>query len=100
MDYLKVDIVIAHSYLRELITLLESLGVTSYTVLEITHTKKAGGHERLAEGLLSVTRSSLLFTIASEKLTKTIIEKVQPYLTDRDGFLIAYPVSYVGAAPT
>jgi nitrogen regulatory protein PII len=95
MKYQKIEIIISNSFLQELIKKMEKVGVHGYTALEIFRGKGVKRGEQLAEGLLPTTRSSLVFTIASESLTQKIIDELQPYLEERGGVIYTYDVNYV-----
>lgn len=94
MNLLKIEIIISNTFLQTLLEKLENMGVHGYTALEIFRGKGAKRGEQLSEGLLPTTRSSLIFTIASEELTTTIIENVQPFLDERGGILLTHKIEY------
>lgn len=94
MKYYKIEIIVSNSFFQDLIARLERLGVHGYTALEIFKGKGAKNGEQLSEGLLPITRSSLVFTVATRALTNKVIEHIQPYLDQRGGVLITYPIHY------
>lgn len=94
MKYLKIEIIVSNSFFRDLIDRLEKLDVHGYTALEISRGKGAKKGEQLSEGLLPTTRNSLVFTVASKALTKKVIAHLQPYLDERGGIIITYPIEY------
>lgn len=94
MKYSKIEIIVSNSFFQDLITRLEKLGVHGYTALEISRGKGAKKGEQLSEGLLPITRNSLVFTVAPENLTRNVITHLQPYLDERGGIIITYPIDY------
>lgn len=94
MELSKVEIIISNSFLQELIQKLEDLGVNGYTALEIFRGKGVKRGEQLSEGLLPITRNTLVFTIASSEVVEKIIKNIQPYLDDRGGALMTYKIDY------
>lgn len=94
MDIIKIEIIISNTFLQPLIEKLEKVGVHGYTAIEIFRGKGVKRGEQLSEGLLPTSRNTLLFTIASNDLTKQIIENIQPFLDERGGVLMTYKIDY------
>jgi nitrogen regulatory protein PII len=94
MDLQKIEIIIADSFFDELIELLEGSGATGYTAIEIIRGKGKNKGEQFSEGLLPTTRSYLVFTVANSIVAHNIGQHVKPFLDDRGGILITYPVTY------
>lgn len=92
MTLQKLEIIIANSFLQDLIHHLEACGIHGYTALEIFRGKGAQRGEQLSEGLLPITRNSLVFTITDEAMSKKVIEKLEPFISERGGVLIATEV--------
>ncbi len=94
MRYFKTEIIINRSFLKELIALLEGLGIEGYTILEINQGSGPRHGKQVAEGLLPVTHSTLLFTITSDEKAARIAEETRSFLKQRDGMLVSYPLHY------
>ncbi|MCR9253748.1 MAG: hypothetical protein NXI20_25255 [bacterium] len=88
----KVEIIISNSYLEELLGQLESLGVNGYTALEIFRGKGTKTGETLSEGLLPITRSSLVILIVNESLAESIFQKLEAYILERHGIIFSVPI--------
>lgn len=94
MNIIKIEIIISNTFLQQLVEQLESLGVHGYTAIEIFRGKGTKRGEQLSEGLLPTSRNTLLFTIASEEVSKSIIERIQPFLDERGGVILTYKIDY------
>lgn len=94
MEFYKIEIVIANTFLETLIEQLEDLGVQGYTAIEITRGKGIKRGEHLTEGLLPTTRSSLIFTVCKEEITEKVVRHIQPFLDKRGGVIITYKIHY------
>ena len=94
MELNKIEIIIANTFLQQLIEQLEQLGVHGYTAVEIFRGKGIKRGEHLSEGLLPTTRNSLIFTIGTKEITKKVIEHLQPFLDERGGLMIVSNVTY------
>ncbi|RED97918.1 P-II family nitrogen regulator [Marinoscillum furvescens] len=94
MKLQKIEIIIANSFLQDLIQQLEGCGIHGYTALEIFRGKGTQRGEQLSEGLLPITRNSLVFTITEEKLSEQVIQKLDPFISERGGVLIVTEVTH------
>lgn len=94
MKLLKIEIIIANTFLQPVINLLEEAEVHGYSALDISRGKGTQRGEQLAEGLLPTTRNSLIFTIANKQVADKVIETVQPFLDQRGGILITTEINY------
>ena len=100
MQYFKVEIIIAQTFLPNVIAKLERLGASGFSAMEITQGKGTKRGRQRKEGMLPVTHNSLVFTIAPEPLTVAIVRQLEPYVERHGGLVIAYPVPYVaGLSP-
>ncbi len=98
--YNKLEIIISDIHLDLLIERLEVLGITGYTVLPIEKSKGPNKGEQQQDGLLPTTHNSLLFTITTDEITKTIIDTTATFLKKRGGVLIVYPITYASGLQT
>jgi len=94
MEIFKLEIIIANTFLQELINKLEAIGVQGYTALAITRGKGIKRGENFSEGLLPTTRNTLVFAVGNKNLTDKAIEHIQPYLNEVGGALMAYKLDY------
>jgi len=94
MELHKIEIIIANTFLQDLIEKLEKVGVHGYTALEIFRGKGIKRGEHLSEGLLPTTRNTLIFSIGTKEITEKVIEHVQPYLDERGGVIITTKIEY------
>ena len=94
MELFKIEIIIANTFLQDLVDKLEQLDVHGYTAIEIFRGKGIKRGEHLTEGLLPITRNSLVFTIGTKKITDGVIEHLQPYLDERGGIIITSKIDY------
>ena len=94
MEIVKLEIIIASTFLPDLVQRLESLGVEGYTALEIARGKGMEQGEHLAEGLLPVTRNTLLFSVVYKDLADRVVQELDSYLRERGGMFIVTEVVY------
>ena len=94
MDLLKIEIIISNTFLQGLIERLEKSGVHGYTAIEIFRGKGIKRVEHLSEGLLPITRNSLVFSIGSREIVDKVIENIQAYLDERGGLIIVTKIEY------
>lgn len=94
MEIVKLEIIIANSFLPDLVQRLEKLGVEGYTALDVSRGKGMEQGEHLSEGLLPVTRNTLLFSVIHTDLSETVVEQLGPYLHERGGMIIISQVVY------
>lgn len=100
-SYNKVEIILSDIHLEQLVEHLEALGITGYTTINIDKSKGPRKGEQQYDGLFRTTHNSLFFTITTETVTQSIIEKMQPFLDKRGGVLIVYPITYAsGLTPS
>lgn len=92
MSLQKLEIIIANTYLEELVNYLEVIGVKGYTALEITRGKGARKGEHLSDGLLPTSRSTLLICLVTEEIVNEIFENLKVYINKRNGVLFTVPV--------
>jgi nitrogen regulatory protein PII len=100
MELVKIEIIIADTFLQELIELLEEMGIKGYTAFEIFRGKGKKRGEQLSEGLLPTSRNLLVFTVVTQEIINTYVTKIQEYLNERGGVLITYPVQYASGLTT
>lgn len=94
MKKYKVEIILSHSYMDELLQELEAIDVKGYTALEISRGKGIKRGEMLAEGLLPTTRTSLFFMITGASEMNRIIERMEPFLELRGGAMFTTRIKY------
>ncbi len=94
MEIVKLEIIIANSFLSDLVQRLEKLGVEGYTALDVSRGKGMAQGEHLSEGLLPVTRNTLLFTVIHKTLSLTVVDQLSAYLKERGGMIIISEVVY------
>ncbi len=94
MQYFKVEIIVANTFIDHLLDKMEQIDVKSYTALDISRGRGVKRGENLSEGLLPTTSNSLIFTVTTESQKDKMIQQLQPYLDERGGVLIAYPINY------
>lgn len=92
MDLKKLEIIISNTYLEELVNHLEEIGVNGYTAIEIFRGKGINTGEHLAEGLLPITRNTLIICLVTEQVVDDIFEDLTHYIHDRNGILFTVPV--------
>lgn len=95
MKMIKIEIIISNSFLQTLIEQLESLDIHGYTAIEIFRGKGVTRGEQVSEGLLPITRNTLLFTIAPETQAYNIREELKDFLSETGGVMIANPLEFV-----
>lgn len=94
MEIVKLEIIIANSFLQDLVQRLEQLGVEGYTAMDISRGKGMEQGEHLSEGLLPVTRNSLLFSVIHKDVSETVVEQLGVFIHERGGMLLISQVMY------
>lgn len=94
MDLLKIEIIISNTFLQELIEKLEKAGVHGYTAIEIFRGKGIKRGEHLSEGLLPITRNSLVFSIGTQEVADRVIDNFRAYLDERGGLILITKIEY------
>ncbi len=94
MEIVKLEIIIANSFLQDLVQRLEKMGVEGYTAMDISRGKGMEQGEHLSEGLLPVTRNSLLFSVIHKDIAEAVAEQLGAYIHERGGMMLITPVMY------
>ena len=95
MNYIKIEIVVSHTYLQPLTQLLEESGAQGYTVLDIFRSKGKRRGEQISEGVLPVTRNMLVFSVVPRDHAVNIVQRVEPYVEELGGMLITQALEHV-----
>ncbi len=80
MYLLKIEIIISNTFLQGLLERLEKSGIHGYTALEIFRSKGIKKGEHLSEGLLPITRNSLVFSIGHRETVEQVIENIKSFI--------------------
>ncbi|MEG3437999.1 hypothetical protein V0288_12795 [Pannus brasiliensis CCIBt3594] len=83
----KVDIIVSHSFLPETLQILDTIGVSGYTVLENTRGK--GDRGLSCDDLDCDYSGNYIMTVCSdEEQLDRLVDKIQPLLKKAGGILV------------
>jgi nitrogen regulatory protein PII len=90
----KVEMIVDHSFLPEVLKTLDSLRVTGYTVIEDTSGK---GDRGLSCSVFDCTyRGNYIMTVCTnEQQLSTVIEKINPILKKSGGICLVTPAKWI-----
>lgn len=68
--------------------------MAGYTAIDVSRGKGMEQGEHLSEGLLPVTRNSLLFSVIPKDLSETVVDELGGYLHERGAMTIISNIAY------
>jgi nitrogen regulatory protein PII len=90
----KVEIIIEALEIENITSILESIGVSGYTIINDI-SGRGGRGNRLADELTDVFKNKYIFTICEESKVSEIIESVRPILKKVGGICLVSDVHWV-----